>query len=41
MLFYVDYSQKVTPGWILYIWIGLGALLVAILGFWIFKRIKG
>ena len=41
MLFYVDYSQEVTRGWILYIWIGLGALLAAILGFWIFKRIKG
>lgn len=41
MLFYVDYPQEVTRGWILYIWIGLGTLLVAILGFWIFKRIKG
>jgi len=41
MLFYVDYSQKVTPSWTLYMWIGLGVLLLGILGFWVFKRIKG
>jgi len=41
MLFYVDYSQEATSGWTLYIWIGLGVLLLAILGFWVFKRIKG
>ena len=40
MLFYVDYSQGVTPAWTLYIWIGLGVLLLGILGFWVFRRIK-
>jgi len=42
MLFHVGRSpQEVTPSWTLYIWIGLGVLLLGILGFWAFKRIKG
>jgi len=42
MLFYVGRSpQEVIPSWTLYIWIGLGILLLGILGFWVFKRIKG
>jgi len=40
VLFYADYSQEVTPGWTLYIWIGLGALLLGIVGFWVLRRIK-
>jgi len=40
VLFYVDRSQEVTPSWTLYVWIGLGALLLGILGFWGLKRIK-
>ena len=42
ILFYVSHPpQEVTPNRILYIGIGLGVLLLGILGFWVFKRIKG
>ncbi|GAJ21558.1 unnamed protein product, partial [marine sediment metagenome] len=41
VLFYVDRSQEVTPtSMTLYVWIGLGVLLLGILGFWGLKRIK-
>lgn len=41
VLFYVDLSQEVTPSWTLYMWIGLGALLLGILGFWVLRRTRG
>jgi hypothetical protein len=42
ILFYVALpQQEVTPNWILYIGIGLGVLVLGVLGFWVFKRIKG
>jgi len=41
VLFYADRSQEVTPSWTLYLWIGLGVLLLGILGFWVLRRIKG
>ncbi len=37
-LFYVGFSRTSIPGWVLYIWIGLGILLLAILGFWVRRR---
>jgi len=40
VLFYADHSQGITPSWTLYLWIGLGALLLGILGFWVLRRIK-
>ena len=40
VLFYADRSQEVTPSWTLYLWIGLGALLLGIAGFWVLRRIK-
>ena len=40
VLFYVGLSQEVLPSWILYIWIGLGALLLGVLGFWVLRRIR-
>jgi len=40
VLFYADRSQEVTPSWTLYLWIGLGVLLLGILGFWVLRRIK-
>ena len=40
VLFYADRSQEVAPSWTLYLWIGLGALLLGILGFWVLRRIK-
>ena len=42
ILFYVGrFYQEATPSWLPYLWIGLGALLLGMLGFWVFKRIKG
>ena len=41
LLFYVKHFQEVTTTWTLYVWIGLGVLLLGILGFWVLKRIKG
>jgi len=41
MLFYVSLPREAIPGWLPYVWIGLGALLLGILGFWVVKRIKG
>lgn len=41
MLFYVSLPREAMPGWLPYVWIGLGALLLGILGFWVVKRIKG
>ena len=42
ILFYVALpQQEVTPNWILYIGIGFGVLVLGVLGFWVFKRIKG
>lgn len=40
VLFYADHSREVTPGWTLYLWIGLVALLLGIIGFWVLRRIK-
>jgi len=40
VLFYTDRSQEVTPSWTLYLWIGLGVLLLGIVGFWVLRRIK-
>jgi len=40
VLFYADRSQEVTPSWTLYLWIGLGVLLLGIVGFWVLRRIK-
>ena len=40
VLFYASRSQEVTPSWTLYLWIGLGALLLGIIGFWVIRRIK-
>jgi len=40
VLFYADRSQEVAPSWTLYLWIGLGALLLGVLGFWVLRRIK-
>ena len=37
-LFYVGFSPTSMPGWVWYIFYGLGALLLAILGFWVRKR---
>ncbi len=37
-LFYVGFSRTSIPSWALYIWIGLGTLLLAILGFWVRRR---
>jgi hypothetical protein len=40
VLFFVSPSTQLMPDWTLYLWIGLGALLLGVLGFWIIKRIK-
>ncbi len=37
-LFYVGFSWTSVPSWVLYMWMGLGALLLAILGFWVRRR---
>ncbi len=37
-LFYVGFSWTSMPGWVWYIFYGLGALLLVILGFWLRKR---
>jgi hypothetical protein len=41
LLFYVGLPPKMTPGWTLYFWIGLGALSVAVFGFWMLRRTRG
>ena len=40
VLFYVGPSPGIMPSWTLYVWIGLGALLLGVLGFWVLRRIK-
>jgi len=37
-LFYIGFSWTSISSWPLYIWIGLGVLLLAILGFWVRRR---
>jgi hypothetical protein len=37
-LFYVGFSWTSMPGWVWYIFYGLGVLLLVILGFWVRKR---
>jgi len=37
-LFYVGFSWTSMPGWVWYIFYGLGALLLVVLGFWLRKR---
>jgi len=37
-LFYIGFSWTSVSSWPLYIWIGLGVLLLAILGFWVRRR---
>jgi hypothetical protein len=39
ILFYAGSSQASTLGWALYLWIGLGILLLAFFGFWMRRRI--
>ncbi len=37
-LFYVGFSWTAIPDWVWYIFYGLGALLLGILGFWVWRR---
>ena len=39
--FYVGFSWTSIPPWATYIWLGLGGLLLAILGFWVLRKITG
>ena len=41
MLFYTGNAQEIKPDWTLYLWIGLGALLLGIFAFWMIRRIRG
>jgi len=40
MLFYIGSPSPLMPGWTIYIWIGLGVVLLAIIGFRLRRRIR-
>ena len=37
--FYLGFSWTSIPAWAIYIWIGLGVVLLAVIGFWVRKRL--
>jgi hypothetical protein len=40
-LFYVGFSPTSMPGWVWYIFYGLGVLLLVIVGFWVWRWRRG